>query len=310
VKKPPRRRERCILGIDVGGTNIRAGLFSPRLGRVGRVLSTPTQASWGGSHSLARVVDLARQAVEEGRTAGCSVSRVGIGIPELIGARGEIQSHCALPWRATQVRTRLAQFGPVTLTSDVRAAALAEARVGAGRDIQNFLYITVGTGVACTLVIDGKPYGGAHGHAISFASGPTVAVKAGGNTRYQALEARVSGPALVRVARTRGLKLPDAAAVCRLALKGPGIAREVVDAAATELAVHVAILANALDPALILLGGGLGSAPGRYWTTFRSALPRFTWGTYARRIRVRRAQLGGRVGVVGAALSALEAHGE
>jgi len=73
-----------------------------------------------------------------------------------------------------------------------------------------------------------------------------------------------------------------------------------------SFAIHVAILANALDPRLIILGGRLGCARGRYWATFRAALPRFIWGPYASRIQVRRAALGTNVGIIGAALSALE----
>ena len=104
---------------------------------------------------------------------------------------------------------------------------------------------------------------------------------ADGTANSESLEGRASGPGLVR--------------------------RDVVDAAATELAIHVAIVANALDPALIVLGGGLGCAPGRYWATFRAALPRYAWGPYSHRLRVRRAGLGTKSGMIGAALSALEA---
>jgi len=153
--------------------------------------------------------------------------------------------------------------------------------------------------------------GSPHGHAIAFASGPTCAAGArDGKTVFAPLESRASGPALVRRAKALGYHAEDAAEVCRAAREQPGIARGVVDAAATELAAHVAILVNALDPSLVVLGGGLGAAPGRYWNSFRAALPRFAWGRYARRTRVRRARLGARGGLIGAALSAVEAEEE
>ena len=114
-------------------------------------------------------------------------------------------------------------------------------------------------------------------------------------------------PALVRRAKALGFHAEDAAEVCRAARVRAGVARRVVDSAATELAAQVAILVNALDPSLVVLGGGVGAAPGRYWSSFRAALPRFTWGRHARRVRVRRARLGARGGVIGAALSAIEA---
>jgi glucokinase len=235
---------------------------------------------------------------------------LGIGIPELVGVDGRIESHCSLPWRAGEVRSCLGAYGNVTIVSDVMAASLAEARMGAGRGQPAFLYVTVGTGISCALVIDGKPYAGAHGHAISFASGPTVAaVSTDGKPIFEPLEARASGTGILRRAQALGLTEPDAIAVCRTARTRPGMARTLVDEAATELAIHVAILANALDPTLVVLGGGLGCAMGRYWSSFRAALPRYTWGPHMRRLRVRRAQLGTAAGTIGAALCALEPCG-
>jgi len=302
-----RNRQRCVLGIDVGGTSIRAGLFIPRSGSIRHVRAIRTDAASGGRQALARAAAVAREVVEAGSRAGLTVHRVGIGVPELVGPRGEIESRAVLPWRSSRVRKAFAAYGDVTIASDVRAAALAEARLGAARGSPTFLYVGVGTGISSTLFIDGKPWPGAHGHAIAFASGATCATWArDGKTGFVPLESCASGPALVRRAKALGLQADDAAAICREARDRSGIARGVVDAAATELAAHVAILVNALDPSLVVLGGGLGAAPGRYWSSFRDALPRFAWGRYARRVRVRRARLGARGGMIGAALSAVE----
>jgi glucokinase len=309
-KKRTARRGRCVLGIDVGGTNIRAGLFNPTTRSLHCVRSARTEAFGGARHSLLRVVNLAREVVEQGQAVGLTAYRVGIGVPELVGLKGEIESQCSLPWRAHRVRSSLDAYGEVTIGSDVIVASLAEARLGAGRGQPAFLYVTVGTGISGALVIEGKPYTGPHGHAMSFASGPTAAVfGATGTAAFEPLEARASGPGIFRRAQARGLTEPDAIAVCRTARKGPGIARDIVDAAATELAIHVAILANALDPTLVVLGGGLGCAPGRYWSSFRAALPRYTWGPHMRHLRVCRAQLGTRAGMIGAALGAIEDDG-
>ena len=303
-----RDRQRCVLGIDVGGTSIRAGLFVPRSRSLRHVRSIRTEASSGGRQALARAADVAREVVEAGGNAGLSVHSVGIGVPELVGPGGEIESRAILPWRSTRVRKAFAGYGAVTIASDVRAAALAEARIGAARDNPTFLYVGVGTGISSTLFVDGQPYAGTRGHAIAFASGPTCAVAArDGRIVFAPLESRASGPALVRRAKALGFHAVDAAEVCRAARARSGVARRVVDSAATELAAHVAILINALDPSLVVLGGGVGAAPGRYWSSFRAALPRFTWGRNARRVRVRRARLGARGGMIGAALSAVEA---
>ena len=302
-----RNRQRCVLGIDVGGTSIRAGLFIPRSGSIRHVRAIRTDAANGGRQALARAAAVAREVVEAGSKSGLSVHRVGIGVPELVGPGGEIESRAVLPWQSQRVRRAFAAYGAVTIASDVRAAALAEARLGAARGSPTFLYVGVGTGISSTLFIDGQPWLGAHGHAIAFASGATCAAARDGVTDLAPLEARASGPALVRRAQALGVHAEDAAEVCRAAREKAGVARGVVDAAATELAAHVAILVNALDPSLVVLGGGLGAAPGRYWNSFRAALPRFAWGRNARRVRVRRARLGARGGLIGAALSAVEA---
>ncbi len=310
ARRPKRRRARqpCVLGIDVGGTNIRAGLFVPRSGSIRHVRAIPTDASNGGRQALARAAAVAREVVATGARSGLSVEKVGIGVPELVGPGGEIESRATLAWRSSRVRKTFAQYGEVTIASDVRAAALAEARLGAARGNPTFLYVGVGTGISSTLFVDGRPWLGAHGHAIAFASGSTtVTAIHDGRAVFAPLESQASGPALVRRAQALGYHAANAADVCRAARARAGIARRVVDAAATELAAHVAILVNALDPSLVVLGGGVGAAPGRYWNSFRAALPGFTWGRYARRVRVRRARLGARGGLIGAALSAVEA---
>lgn len=302
--------KRCVLGIDVGGTSIRAGLFVPRSASIGHVRAIRTEASNGGRQALQRAAAVASEVVEAGTRSGLSVDKVGIGVPELVNAAGEIESSAVLSWRSTRVRKIFAAYGDVTIASDVRAAALAEARLGAARGSPTFLYVGVGTGISSTLFIDGQPWLGAHGHAIAFASGATCAAGTrDGAADFAPLESRASGPALVSRAKALGCHAEDAAEVCRAAHEQPGVERAVVDAAATELAAHVAILVNALDPSLVVLGGGLGAAPGRYWNSFRAALPGFTWGRYARRVRVRRARLGARGGLIGAALSAVEADG-
>jgi glucokinase len=228
-----------VLGIDVGGTNIRAGLVSLPAGLIRHAHATQTEASGGGRHSLARVAALASQVVEEAKAGGLSVSKVGIGVPELVGIDGQIGSTCSLPWRSSDVRARLRAYGEVTIASDVRAAALAEARLGAGRGEPAFFYISLGTGLSSTLVVDGKPYAGAHGHAISFANGTTCATSSvDGKVAFECLEDRASGLGLVRRARAFGLTAPDARALCRTALQEPGIARDIVDAAANELLYH------------------------------------------------------------------------
>src|SRR5258708_8478231 len=140
----PARRERCVLGIDVGGTNTRADFFSQKSFAMQCLRTSGTHASRAGSQSLAQLAGLVRDVVEEGRASGLTARNVGIGIPELVGVDGRIESHCSLPWSAREVRSCLGAYGNVTIVSDVMAATLAEARMGAGRGQPAFLYVTPG----------------------------------------------------------------------------------------------------------------------------------------------------------------------
>ena len=299
-----------MLGVDVGGTNIRAGFLCKEQGALLCLRSTQTHAALPGGESLNRLADLVRRVVDAGHERGIHAEQIGVGMPELIGIGGQIESHYALPWRTQELRSRLRRFGKITVASDVVAASLAEARLGAGRGQTVFLYVTVGTGISCALVVNGIPYLGAHGHAISFASGPTAStLSAAGLLVSEPLEARVSGPGILRRARALGLPESNTIAIAESAAASAGPARDLMDEAARELAMHVAIVANTLDPELVVLGGGLGSAAGRYWSTFRAALPEYLFGPLARRLQIRRARLGARAGTMGAALCAIESLG-
>ena len=88
---------------------------------------------------------------------------------------GEPGSAWNFEWRGLDFKTPLSAFGPVYVESDVRAAAFAEGWIGAGRDAGIFVYVTLSTGMSHTLVIHGKPYGGARGFAIHFAGSELVA---------------------------------------------------------------------------------------------------------------------------------------
>ncbi len=126
----------------------------------------------------------------------------------------------------------------VTLESDVRAAARAEALFGAGAGRSPFLFAIVGTGASVCLVIDGHPYAGAHGHAIVLGAPPVEAVASGRAPR--------AAPAASSTPRRFSPIRPTP---------------PLVDGAASALGQALAVLANALDPSLIVLGGGLGAEP-------------------------------------------------
>jgi hypothetical protein len=133
------------IGIDVGGTKIAAGLVEPETGWTTGRRTMPTGADRGGAAVLADVEAVAGDLADEARARGRTVAAVGVGVPELVDPEGRIGSGHAFDWRGLPVSGRLGEIAPVTIEADVRAAALAEARFGAGQPFASFAYVSVGT---------------------------------------------------------------------------------------------------------------------------------------------------------------------
>jgi glucokinase len=233
----------------------------------------PTRPERGGAAVLA---DCAKLASSLGR----GQLPVGIGLCELVDLSGRPVSADTVDWLDLDVAAAVAAPA-VVLESDVRAAARAEALFGAGAGRSPFLYVIVGTGASVSLVVDGKPYPGAHGGAVVLGAPPVERV--------------ASGAALAR--RTG---LDDAEAVL-----ADSRWSAVVDEAAAALGRVVGVLVNALDPTLVVLGGGLG---GQVSFCERVAAAVQPWIVYPSPdgLEIVGSQLGRDAGVVGAALAALE----
>jgi glucokinase len=296
-------RETCIIGIDLGGTKIAAGLVSfPSAAILGREV-VPTLPSRGGEPVLADTIAVASRLKDRAASLGVRVQGIGIGIAELVNLDGEITSDYLIKWRSLPAKAALSQIAPTHFDSDARAPALAEALFGTGRSFKNFIYLTVGTGISYCLVLGGKPYAGAHGHAIIAASGAlTFECQKCGTVQEQVLEEFAAGPSLVarynqraRSAVSTGQEVTAAAAA------GDPIAEHVVRTAAEALGNTAGFLINVLDPQAVVVGGGLGLADGLYWDTFVASTRSHIWSGVSKELPIRKAHLGPDAGLIGAA---------
>jgi glucokinase len=294
-----------VLGIDVGGTKIAAGIVDPATGAILRRETIATDAARGGDAVLADTLALARRLIE---AAGRRVIRIGVGVPQLVDNAGRIRSAYNFDWTDLPVRERFSALAPATIESDVRAAARAEARFGAGKGRRLFAYVTIGTGVSYCLVIEGRPYAGANGFAIHFASSALhVPCEACGHVNAPIPEETASGPALARAfARRTGGSIVNAADLLAAAAAGDAVAGDVATAAARQLGPLVGLIVNMLDPEAIVLGGGLGLADGVYRNELIASARAHIWADFCRDLPILPATLGGDAGLIGAALAACE----
>jgi glucokinase len=292
--------------MDIGGTKIAAGLVELATARVIAKQVIPTRPERGGAAVLRDTLDVARRLHMHGISIGLRPGGIGVGICELVDPAGEIRSDYLIKWQGLPARQSLAEIAPTRFESDARAPAIAEARFGAGVPFRNFIYLTIGTGISYCLVLDGKPYLGAHGNAIIAGSGIlTTACEQCGAAMERSLEDYASGPALVtRYNQRSESALATGEQVTAAAAAREVVAREIVASAGAACGNTAGFLINALDPQALIVAGGLGLAGGLYWDSFVASARRRIWAEASRGLPIRTAQLGMDAGVVGAALCA------
>jgi glucokinase len=291
------------IGLDVGGTKIAGAVVDGQTGTVLLRATVPTNAHQGGAAVLTTCVALGQQLAAQAVAQGISIAGVGLGLCELLDPTGRVTSAYHFDWRDLPVQQRLATVAPTQLETDVRAAALAEAHYGAGRDYRHFVYVTVGTGISSCLVLDGRPFAGARGNALVLASMPlSTTCPNCGTVLEQVLEEFASGPAIVRRYNAQSpTPVANGQELFAAVERGDAVALDVVQSAGVALGNSVAFLCNVLDPAAVIVGGGLGLAGGLYWAAFVAATRAHIYAEDTRQLPILPAALGVDAGVIGAA---------
>ena len=258
-----------IGAVDIGGTKIAVGMIDDD-GSVRSRLETPTDPGAGYAIALDRITELLR---ETSRAAACEISGIGIGstgpVFPLSGTFGNVNFFPA--WEGENpVRDLAKRFQvQVAMENDADAAALGEARWGAGKNKARLIYVTVGTGIGAGILLNGEIYRGvaqAHpeiGHHIIDPSGPPCACGFRG-----CWESLAAGPAMVHWMKTHApFDYPQrdtltARKICELASQRDEWARKAVQQEAKYLGLGLANLVTMFVPDAIVLGGSvMKSAP-------------------------------------------------
>ena len=306
------RLQPLALGLDIGGTKIAGGLVAPD-GTIRHRATSPTphpgnrEGSGGlgdpgslGDPGLGESYRVAAELLAHARSHGWPVAGLGIGVPEYVTAAGELSSRLVLAWDRQPLEL-FAPLGPVTVDSDVRCAARAESALGAGRGVHHLLYVTVGTGLSSTVVLDGAAVSGARGEAIAFGELPVA--RSAAPDELGNLESFASGEGIAsRFRAADGGPVDGAAQVLVLADQGHQLAQQITDTAAAALGAALGWVVDLLDPQVVVLGGGLGTSTGRWADGVQAA---FALATSARpgTPPLLRAALGPDAGLIGAALA-------
>jgi glucokinase len=291
-----------VIGVDLGGTKILAGLVT-RDGTIGRTIEIATPD--GTQEQVLGAVDgVVENLLADGAAA------IGYGVPLNIDRRTGVALRATnLPLHAVHFpdRARERYDVPAGVENDGNAAALAEWRLGAGRDAADLVMLTLGTGVGGGLVIDGHLYRGwaELGHTVVIAGGQPCQGNCHGRGH---LEAVASGLAADRAAAE--LFGPGAEAPMLVAKARAGDARaiEALSEIGRLLGIAIGSLANIFDPDVVIVGGGFGAAAGDLLLEPAQIAARGEAIQPAdETLRIVQAELGEEAGLIGAALVAFEA---
>ncbi|HWP34725.1 MAG TPA: ROK family protein [Thermodesulfobacteriota bacterium] len=290
-----------VIGVDVGGTRIRAGLVD----REGTVLARKELESPEREEEVVAALDGAVADLLDER-----VGALGYGVPANLDRRtGRILRATNLPLDDFDLRGHAAaRFGlPAGVENDANAAALAEWKLGAGRGASTLVMLTLGTGVGGGLVLDGRPYRGwaEIGHVVVRAGGPPCQGACHGRGH---LEALASGTAADRAARELYGPDADARLLVERARAGEAEALARLHELADVLGAAIGSLANLFDPDLVVVGGGFGEGAAELLLPrAQEAARREALAPADARLRIVPAELGVDAGLVGAALVGFEA---
>lgn len=311
-----------FIGIDLGGTNIKAGIVDLDAGEVIASQSIPTVAREGHDAVMRRMSDLALHVASENHFRLDEIGGIGIGLPGLLDLeKGTTVFLPNLPgrWPDIPVRETIAcQTGlPVSILNDARAITFGEWKFGAGRGVDTIACFTIGTGVGGGIVVNGQLHmgiggtAGELGHQTIDYNGPRC-----GCGNCGCLEAFASGPAIAALglkAVVQGLTTnigkmvnydlnkitPDV--IAKAALEGDAIAKEIFSQVGKYFGIAIANILVTISPKRVVLGGGVAAAGEILFDPIRQTVRERVSVVPVDQVEILAAKLGNNAGVVGLA---------
>jgi glucokinase len=262
------------IGIDVGGTNVKIALVDGE-GKIIYSNSVPTYAQMGYEYTVNNIKQAIRNLMKETNTEAKDIQGIGFDFPGQVDCKtGVVKNAPNIPgWVNVPIAQMIEEeFNiPTRIDNDVRCAALGELKFGAGRGCENFVCITVGTGIGSGLVINGKVVRGAAnaageiGHIkLQMEDGPLCGCGDSG-----CLEAFASGPSIVAMAQEylkggKSAKFRELAGdgeitpyiVAKAAEAGDPVAKRIFEKMGYYIGMGLTSVINLLNPEKIIIGGG------------------------------------------------------
>jgi len=301
-----------VIGVDLGGTNLRTALVSQK-GEVIDKVKEPTRASDGHEKVVLKLIDNIKAQRDNALRNGIKITGVGVGAPGVIHAdSGVVVTSPNFPdWNNLPLKKELeaALALPVFIENDANAAALGEQWRGAGRGISSMILLTLGTGVGGGIVLDGRIWPGADGMAGEI--GHMTIIPDGrqcgcGNTGC--LEMYASSRGIVKTYQERSSlsRVITSEEIYQAARDGDPLAAEVMNDMGRLLGIGIANLINIFNAEMIVVGGGVKDAWPLFIEAVRGEIKKRAFEYPAARTQIVPSVLGDDAGMIGAAALAFQ----
>lgn len=310
------------IGIDVGGTNVKIALVDDN-GKIIYSNSVPTYAKMGYEYTVNNIKQAIKDLMKETNTTPSDIEGIGFDFPGQVDCKtGVVKLAPNIPgWVNVPIAQMIEdEFHiPTRIDNDVRCAALGELKFGAGKGCENFICITVGTGIGSGIVINGKVVRGATnaagelGHIkLQMNGGPICGC---GDTGC--LEAFASGPAIVAMAQEyikggKSTKFREMAAVeggeitpymvAKAAEEGDPVAKRIFEIVGEYIGIGLTSVINLLNPERVIIGGGVAESGELLLGPIRKTIKERAMVVAGNAVEIVPAQLGNSAGVIGASM--------
>ena len=304
-----------ILGVDIGGTDIKLGIVSAG-GEILESGSIPTIAREGPGQAAARVAKWLGDLHDgHGEIAAAGIDCAGL----IDGSRGHLYFSPNLPgWKDLELGELFSgELGlPVTVDNDVNCAAWGEYILGAGRGTRHFVCMTLGTGIGGGIIADGRLYrgwqgmAGEIGHQVIDPSGPKCACGSTGCLEAMANASSIVSRVLGAIGAggrsiLTGSEEPTAKDVADAADKGDAVAIAALADAGRALGVGLANVVHLFNPEVIAVGGGVAGAGELILDPARDSMRDHLMDDILASVNIVQAELGNMASLVGASMMAL-----
>ena len=310
------------IGIDVGGTNVKIALVDEN-GKIIYSNSVPTYAKMGYEYTVNNIKQAIKDLMNETETQPKDIQGIGFDFPGQVDYKtGVVKLAPNIPgWVNVPIAQMIEEefHIPTKIDNDVRCAALGEMLFGAGRGCENFVCITVGTGIGSGLVVNGQIVRGASnaagelGHIkLQMKDGPICGC---GDTGC--LEAFASGPSIVAMAQDyikggKSTKFREMAAaeggeitpymVAKAAEAGDPVAKRIFEIVGEYIGIGLTSVINLLNPEKVIIGGGVAEAGDLLFNPIRKTIKERAMVVAGEAVEIVPAQLGNSAGVIGASM--------